>query len=68
MDNGELKYVTQLIDLSSQLAQEGIIFFYPNKKVWHFCEEKEGCLERIPDAPTIHLKLDGMESKFYLTE
>ena len=67
MDKGELKYVTRLIDLHAHIQQEGIIFFYPNKTLWHFCDDKEGRFECIEGAPTIHLKLDGMDSKFYIT-
>lgn len=67
MDKGVLKYVTRLTDLSAHVQQEGIIFFYPNKTLWHFCEDKNDRFERIAGAPTIHLKLDGMDSKFYIT-
>lgn len=67
MDKGVLKYVTRLTDLSAHIQQEGIIFFYPNKTLWHFCEDKDGRFERIAGAPTVHLKLDGMDSKFYIT-
>ena len=67
MDKGVLKYVTRLTDLSAHVQQEGIIFFYPNKTLWHFCEDKDDRFERIVGAPTIHLKLDGMDSKFYIT-
>ena len=67
MDQGELKYVTRLTDLYAHIQQEGIIFFYPNKTLWHFCEDKDDRFQRIEGAPTIHLKLDGMNSKFYIT-
>lgn len=67
MDQGELKYVTRLTDLYAHIQEEGIIFFYPNKTLWHFCEDKDDRFERIAEAPTIHLKLDGMDSKFYIT-